>query len=185
VYNARTHAPTSRISYICMNNAQETQNTNVLVHVVIIFRVFHKTRTGIVCACRRSLGPTDSHERVSIFISLYYLLTFSPRNRFFFHGPLLHTPFIIQKKKGLCVCGYYFIHNIYVYERVEGTKNLSSLRRKKHATVTHPVKGLHKIYTYYIYAVRLPGGEKKCTHDTHDPQEYVNINYLKGMLRFE
>jgi len=114
VYNARTHAPTSRISYICMNNAQETQNTNVLVHVVI-FRVFHKTRTGIVCACRRSLGPTDSHERVSIFISLYYLLTFSPRNRFFFHGPLLHTPFIIQKKKKLCVCGYYFIHNIYAY----------------------------------------------------------------------
>jgi len=75
---------------------------------------------------------------------------------------------------------------IYVYERVESTKNLSSLRRKKHATVTHPVKGLHKIYTYYyVYmcAARLPGGEKKRTHDTHDPQEYVNINYLKGMLR--
>jgi hypothetical protein len=80
---------------------------------------------------------------------------------------------------------YIIYTHIYVYERVEGTKNLSSLRRKKHATVTHPVKGLHKIYTYYIYAVRLPGGEKKCTHDTHDPQEYVNINYLKGMLRFE
>lgn len=108
VYNARcglkrTHALTSRISYICMNNAQETQNTNVLVHAVI-FWVFHKTWTGIVCSRRRSLGPTDSHERVSIFISLYYLLTFSPRNRFFFHGPLLHTHLLLFKKKKRTVC---------------------------------------------------------------------------------
>lgn len=86
-----------------MNNAQDIQNTNVRTRRYFGYSI---KREPALCGARRSLGPTDSHERVSIFISLYYLLTFSPRNRFFFHGPLLHTPFIIQKKKKktvLCV----------------------------------------------------------------------------------
>lgn len=91
--------------YTCMNNAQETRNTNVRTRR----RYFgYSIKRELALCARRSPGPTDSHERVSIFISLYYLLTFSPRNRFFFHGPLLHTHLLLFKKKKDCVYGYYF-----------------------------------------------------------------------------
>lgn len=135
-------------------------------------------REPALCAPRRrSPGPTDSHERVSIFISLYYLLTFSPRNRFFFHGPLLHTPFIIQKKKKKdCVCADIILYIIYayIYIYVKGLRVQKPVfleKKKKHATVTHPVKGLHKIYTYTVRDYR--GEKKKCTHDTHDPRSML------------
>jgi hypothetical protein len=115
-----------------MNNAQDTQNTNVRTRRYFGYSIKFEPA---LCVARRSLGPTDSHERVSIFISLYYLLTFSPRNRFFFHGPLLHTHLLLFKKKN-AVCMRILFYTSYTYtficicERVEGKKPVF-LEKKK------------------------------------------------------
>lgn len=117
--------------------------------------------------CMRSPPIPGTHRQSRKGFNIYFPLLFInilAKESIFFSRTVTTYTFYYSKKKGLCVCGYYFIHNIYACICIWkgwGYKKPVFLEKKKNMPLSHiPWKGYIK-YIHIIYTLWDYRGEKK------------------------